>query len=191
MEEKNVAVLSGDKKADVRTTLTTADVTHNVKVLVFLDAIFFMGGYDLAVVVGPLYVWLGMSNTLIGVITGATVFGLLGVLVSPWISRHFPVKKIYMLAANVPYLLPWLISGLVLIFADRLGLGRGQLTYVICGLAIATAFFGGFVTLPHQEYVAACIPMSHRGRYTGYSFTDRRCACCLFHGISRAYTKGS
>ena len=170
MEEQTVAVLGNDEEADAG-TLTRADVTHNVKVLVFLDAIFCTGSSDLGIVIGPLYVWLGMSNTLIGIITGATIFGLLGVLVSPWISRHFPIKKIYMLAAHVPYLLPWLISGLALIFADRLGLSRGQLTYVICGLAIATTFLGGFVTLPHQEYVAACIPMSHRGRYTGYSLT--------------------
>ncbi|MHB9037319.1 MAG: MFS transporter [Armatimonadota bacterium] len=38
-------------------------------------------------------------------------------------------------------------------------------------LSLASWFFGGFVTLPHQEYVAACIPMAYRGRYTGYSFT--------------------
>ena len=155
----------------VRSKLKKEDIMHNMKVLVLLDAIFFTGAADLGVVVGPLYVWLGMSNTFIGILSGATFAGLLGVFISPWISRRFPVKKYYMLVAHVPYLLTWLLSGLALIFADRLGFDRNDLMWMIFGLGLANAFLGGFVTLPHQEYVAACIPMSYRGRYTGYSFT--------------------
>lgn len=118
-----------------------------------------------------LLVYLGATNTMIGAVNGVVWIGLIGVLLSPWITRHFRYKKWYLFTGNVPYLTALFIMGLMAIFADRMGLSHHTLLLWVFGLYLAHWFFGGFVTLPCTEYIAACIPMSHRGRLTGYAYS--------------------
>lgn len=41
----------------------------------------------------------------------------------------------------------------------------------IVAMSAVSGFSVGFVTLPHQEYVAACVPMKYRGRLAGYGWS--------------------
>jgi MFS family permease len=147
------------------------DVRFNMKVLVMLEAIFFMGITDLGMALQPLLVYLKASNLAIGIITNAMWAGVLGVFLSPWISRRFPIKKRYLFYANVPYIGALGMMGLGVVFSRELGLSNPHLLIYVLICMLAHWFFAGFVSLPHTEYIAACIPMSHRGRYSGFSFT--------------------
>ena len=157
--------------------LTPPDVRHNLAVVVMLDAIFTMGAADFVIALQPLLVHLKASNTLIGLVTGASFMTVPGLILSPWISQRFRVKKWYLFIAHLPYLGMFLLIGLALIFSGRLELSDRTLLALVVGLMLANWFFGGFVSLPHQEYIAACVPMSHRGRMTGFS-------TCIGGGLS-------
>ncbi|MHB9036692.1 MAG: MFS transporter [Armatimonadota bacterium] len=147
----------------------TADIRHNMIVVILLDSIFAMGFADLNIALQPLLVYLNASNATIGLATGATSAGLLGLFLSPWISRRFRVKKWYMFVTHLPYLGALGMIGLVIVLSRRFGIADPLLLKLVFCLIMAHWFFAGFVALPHQEYVAACIPMSHRGRYNGLS----------------------
>lgn len=151
--------------------LSEQDVRHNVRVNVLVSAIFQIGAADMALAAGPLLVYLMASNTVIGLVNGLGWLALFGVFVSPFISRRFERKKLYMFWAHVPYLAAWGLIGLCVVMSDSLGLSSSTLLTIIIGLSAANMFFSGFVTLPAQEFLAACIPMAHRGRYTGYSMS--------------------
>lgn len=154
---------SGDKP------LSHADVVHNLKVLIGIDCIWTFGAAEMMLAASPLYVYLNASNTLIGLIGSTQVLALLGVILSPFITRRFPVKKVYLLLVHIPYLLPWGLIGAGLILSRAFGLSNSWLLTYIIVMNCISGFFAGFVTLPHQEYIAACVPMSHRGRLAGYS----------------------
>jgi MFS family permease len=156
---------------DPASTLSPADVRHNVRVNVAMSAIFQIGGAEMALASGPLLVYLGASNTLIGLINGFGWLALFGVFVSPFISRHCPQKKWYMFWSHVPYIGAWGLIGAAAVLSGVLGLDNPALLAIIIGLSAANMFFSGFVTLPSQEFLASCIPMSHRGRYTGFSMS--------------------
>ena len=164
---------------------TPADIRRNMKTVILLNSLFATGWAELFLALSPLWIYLGASNTTIGLINAASMTGLFGMFISPWISKLFPVKKWYLLVAHLPYLLPLGLAGLGVIFSGRIALfspallvhvhilnhdftGSRLLLFVV-GMLVVHNFFGGFVSLPHQEYIAACIPMSHRGRYTGLS----------------------
>lgn len=157
--------------ADPASTLSEGDVRHNVRVNVLVAAIFQIGAADMALAAGPLLVFLEASNTVIGLINGLGWMALIGVFLSPYISRRCPAKKWYMFWSQVPYIAAWGLIGAAVIFSDMLGLSKPALLAVVVGLSAANLFFSGFVTLPSQEFLAACIPMSHRGRYTGFSMS--------------------
>lgn len=145
-------------------------IRRNMICLIMLDAIFYMGYADLQVAMQPLLVYLHASNTMIGVVTGANFAGLIGVVLSPFITRRFRYKKWYMIVVHVPYLAALGLIGLGIVCHEQLGLADSSLLMYVLVMTLAHWFFAGFVSLPHQEYVAACIPMRCRGRYTGYSF---------------------
>ncbi len=96
---------------------------------------------------------------------------MIGWFFSPFITVKFRVKKFYLLAVHIPFLGAWGIIGLGLVLSHRFGLGRQWLLNFVIVMSAANCFFQGFTALPHNEYVAACIPMSHRGRFSGYSYT--------------------
>lgn len=173
--DASVPLLSAEKDravvADPARSLSDGDIRHNVRVNVLVAAIFQIGAADMALAAGPLLVFLEASNTVIGLINGLGWMALIGVFLSPYISRRCPAKKWYMFWSQVPYIAAWGLIGLMVIFSDLLGLSKPALLAVVVGLSAANLFFSGFVTLPSQEFLAACIPMSHRGRYTGFSMS--------------------
>lgn len=150
-------------------TLSSDDIRHNMKVIIMLDAIFTTGVADLAMATTPLWVILGASSTKIGFINSLPILALIGVFLSPFISVRFKYKKWYLFTSHVPYIGAWGIMGLVLALSKHLELTDVWLLGFLTLMTGVNWFFGGFVTLPHQEYTAACIPMSHRGRYSAYS----------------------
>ena len=150
--------------------LSARDIRRNMICCILLDAIYVTGWTDYQLALQPFLVWLGASNFMIGVINGAQWMALPGMILSPYITRRFRFKKWYMVGAHVPYLLPLGLAGLFVVYGNHLGLvSKPQLLQMVLVLSLTSVFFGGFVSLPHQEYVAAVIPMSHRGRFTGYS----------------------
>ncbi|MHB9071278.1 MAG: MFS transporter [Sedimentisphaerales bacterium] len=140
-----------------------------MKVIIALDAIFTTGAADLVLASTPLWVFLGASSTQIGFINSLTIMSLVGLFLSPFISVRFKYKKWYLFLAHLPYIGTWGVMGLVLLLSRKLGLSDTWLLSFLTTMMGANAFFGGFVSLPHQEYTAACIPMSHRGRFAAYS----------------------
>ncbi|MCL4552808.1 MAG: MFS transporter [Candidatus Marsarchaeota archaeon] len=149
--------------------LSEADIKHNVKVNILLDSIFITGAADLALAAGPLYVFLKASDTLIGLMGSLTIMSLIGSFLSPFITRRFVYKKWYLFVSHVPYIGAWGMIGIALVLSKQLGLSNSWLLSFVFIMNAANMFFAGFVTLPHSEYIAACIPMKYRARYTGYS----------------------
>jgi MFS family permease len=153
-------------------SMSKEDIKHNVKVCVMMDVIWGIGATEMAVAANPMLVWLGASNAVIGLVTQSFAFmGLLGVILSPFITKRFKVKKWYLLVVHIPYLATWGLIGMGLVFSQTLGLSKQWLLSMVMILTAANWFFGGFVTLPHNEYIAGCVPMSHRGRFAGYSYS--------------------
>jgi MFS family permease len=151
--------------------LSEKDVRHNVKVNVLVSAVFQIGAADMALASAPLLTFLGASTTLMGVLNGLGWMSLVGVFLSPFISNLCPRKKWYMFWAHVPYIAAWGLIGMIVVLSKYLGLSNDLLLVLITVLSALNLFFAGFVTLPGQEFIAACIPMSHRGRYTGFSMS--------------------
>jgi len=167
----NLAIAEKSNTCVPSYTLSDADVRHNMIVCVMLDAIFLTGWADLVMATQPLLVYLNAKDSMIGAINGMMIWGLIGIFLSPFISRRFKYKKWYLLITHIPYLGALGLIGLALIYGYRLGYTKSDLLWIVYFLNLAHWFFAGFVGLPHQEYVAACIPMSHRGRFMGYSFS--------------------
>jgi len=151
--------------------LSEEDAKHNVKVNVLVSAVFQIGAADMALAAGPLMVYLGASNAVIGLISGMGWAALLGVFLSPYISVRCPQKKWYMFWTHVPYIGAWGLIGVLILASGILGLSNEQILIGVIALSAANFFFSGFVTLPSQEFLATCIPMSYRGRYTGFSMS--------------------
>ncbi len=144
-------------------------IRRNMAACIMLDSIFSFGWTEVMMAMIPLLAFLNATNTQIGLITGATFAAIPGILLSPWVTRHFRIKKWYLFGTNVPYLLPVGLCGLGVLMSQGSGFEDSFLVNFILVMMLISQFFGGFVELPHQEYIAACVPMSHRGRLTGFS----------------------
>lgn len=153
------------------TTFTARQIRRNMTAIILLDSIFGTGYTDLGLALTPLWVYLKASNRTIGLISSASAAALIGMFLSPWITRWFHAKKWYLFVANIPYLLPIGVAGIGILLSQRLGMSSHQLLLFVTAMMVLNQFFAGFVSLPHNEYIAACIPMSHRGRYSGLSGT--------------------
>ena len=151
--------------------LTPKEIRRNMTLCIMLDSIWCTGWSEFALAVTPLLVYLGASNKYIGFLLGAGFMSLFGSFVSPWISQRFRIKKWYLIGANIPYLAPIGIAGIMIILSKHFALSNAWLLGFLAIMILAYQFFTGFVALPHQEYVAACIPNNCRGRYTGMSAT--------------------
>ena len=165
IDEGSSVMASGDAEMSKR------DIRHNMIVCVMLDTIWSTGWIDFQVALQPLLAFLKASNVVVGFVNGATVFNFPGMFLSPFISRKFGYKKWYLFATNVPYMGMIGLIGLILVLSGKLGVNTvWLLSFVVIAIGVHK-IFEGFVALPHQEYVAQCIPMSHRGRYNGLSNT--------------------
>lgn len=150
---------------------TKKDIRHNIIVLVMLMTVFELGWDNLQLALQPFLAHLKMSNLLVGLVSGLPIMTIPGLLITPFISRKLRKKKVYAFAVNILYLSMIGLLGLSVVFSDKLNLTRESLIIITIALLITHKFIAGFISVPVQEFVAGCIPMSFRGRYKGISRT--------------------
>jgi hypothetical protein len=103
----------------------------------------------------------------IGIVQGVLIATLPGMFLSPWITRRFRYKKIYLFVTDSLYLLPVGLVGAA-VWAG-VGGGAAAMVALIVWLMLAGQIAAGFGGLPNQEFFTACIPMRLRGRLAGIS----------------------
>ncbi len=147
--------------------LSARDVRRNFICLVWVGSLFAMGWSEVVVVLQPLLVHYGASNTQIGIVQGVLIATLPGMFLSPWITRWFRHKKIYLFVTDSLYLLPLgLVGGTV--WSGGIG-GDAAMVIFIVWMMLAGQIAAGFGGLPNQEFFTSCIPMRLRGRLAGVS----------------------
>ncbi len=129
-----------------------------------------MGMTDVGVATAPLWIYLGASNSVIGFTQSFAMISMISIALIPFVSRKFAHKKWLLLITQIPFIGVWAVIGLLLIFGPKMGVDKASLLRLFIVLSVSQMFLYGFTVLPHQEYVAGCIPMSHRGRFAGYSY---------------------
>jgi MFS family permease len=147
--------------------LSPRDVRRNFACLVWMGSVFAMGWSEVVVVLQPLLVHYGASNTQIGIVQGVLIATLPGMFLSPWITRRFRRKKIYLFVMDSLYLLPVGIVGAA-VWAGGVGGDAAMVGFIVLMMLLGqiAAGFGG---LPNQEFFTSCIPMRLRGRLAGVS----------------------
>ena len=90
-------------------------------------------------------------------------------LASPYISARFVYKRWYAFFAHVPYNACWGAMAVLLVLSPHFEWSNESLLTMMTILAGANFFFAGFVSLPQQQFTAACIPMSYRGRHSAWA----------------------
>jgi len=148
-------------------TLSSREVRRNFACLVWMGSVFAMGWSEVVVVLQPLLVHYGASNTQIGIVQGVLIATLPGMFLSPWITRRFRHKKIYLFVTDSFYLLPVGLVGAA-VWAGGVG-GSAAMVAFIVWMMLAGQIAAGFGGLPNQEFFTACIPMRLRGRLAGVS----------------------
>ena len=148
-------------------TLSPQNVRRNFACLVWMGSVFAMGWSEVVVVLQPLLVHYGASNTQIGIVQGVLIATLPGMFLSPWITRRFRHKKIYLFVTNSLYLLPVGLVGAA-VWAGGVG-GNAAMVAFIVWMMLVGQIAAGFGGLPSQEFFTACIPMRLRGRLAGFS----------------------
>ncbi|MGA0845992.1 MAG: MFS transporter [Luteolibacter sp.] len=147
--------------------LTPAEVRRNFSCLVWMGSVFAMGWAEVMVVLQPMLVHYGASNTQIGIVQGVLIASLPGMIVSPWITRRFRYKKRYLFVTDSLYLLPIGVVGIV-VWSGGLGSSQQMIGFIVL-MFCASQIAAGFGGLPNQEFFSACIPMRLRGRLAGIS----------------------
>ena len=143
------------------------DARRNFACLVWVGSVFAMGWAEVVAVLQPLLVYYGATNTQIGIVQGVLIATLPGMFVSPWITRRFRRKKIYLYITDTLYLLPVGIIGAAVWTGGAAG-GPAMVGFIVA-MMCASQVAAGFGGLPNQEFFAACIPMRLRGRLAGVS----------------------
>ncbi|MCX6865646.1 MAG: MFS transporter [Verrucomicrobia bacterium] len=149
------------------TALSPREVRRNFACLVWMGSVFAMGWAEVVVVLQPLLVHYGASNMQIGIVQGVLIATLPGMFLSPWITRRFRYKKIYLFVTDSLYLLPVGLVGAA-VWAGGGG-DAAAMVALIVWLMLAGQIAAGFGGLPNQEFFTACIPMRLRGRLAGIS----------------------
>lgn len=147
--------------------LTQRDERRNFACLVWVGSVFAMGWAEVVTVLQPLLVHYGATNVQIGLVQGVLIATLPGMFLSPWITRSFRFKKIYLYVADTLYLLPIGLVGLA-VWTGVSSNGPAMVAFIVV-MMCAGQVAAGFGGLPNQEFFAACIPMRLRGRMTGVS----------------------
>jgi len=143
------------------------EVRRNFACLVWMGSVFAMGWAEVMVVLQPMLVAFGASNTQIGIVQGTLAATLPGMFLAPWVTRKFRRKKALVFAMDCLYLLPIGIIGVAVWTGAVIG-GAAAVGFVVVLMA-AGQLAAGFGGLPNQEFFTACIPMRLRGRLAGVS----------------------
>ncbi len=156
-----------EKRSLNQSELSRSEVRRNFACLVWMGSVFAMGWSEVVVVLQPLLVHYGATNVQIGIVQGVLIATLPGMFLSPWITRRFRYKKIYLFVTDSLYLLPVGIVGAV-VWAGGAGGNEAMVGFIVLMMLLGqiAAGFGG---LPNQEFFTACIPMRLRGRLAGVS----------------------
>lgn len=147
--------------------LEARDERRNFACLVWVGSVFAMGWSEVVVALQPLLVHYGATNAQIGLVQGVLIATLPGMFLSPWITRKFRRKKIYLYVADTFFLLPLGLVGAA-VWSGISTNGAFMVAFIVwmmCAGQVAAGFGG----LPNQEFFAACIPMRLRGRLAGVS----------------------
>lgn len=123
------------------------------------------------VVLQPMLIHYGATNTQIGLVQGTLIATLPGMVLAPWLTRRFPYKKLLVFVSDSLYLLPIALIG-ALICLDGLSqrlIPPATMVIAVVWLMLAGQVAAGFGGLPNQEFFSACIPMHLRGRLAGFS----------------------
>ncbi len=147
--------------------LSARDVRRNFICLVWMGSVFAMGWSEVVVVLQPLLVHYGASNAEIGIVQGVLIATLPGMFLSPWITRRFRHKKVYLFVTDSLYLLPLGLVGAAVWFGG-VG-GDAEMVAFIVWMMLIGQIAAGFGGLPNQEFFTSCIPMGLRGRLAGVS----------------------
>ncbi|MFZ9938360.1 MAG: hypothetical protein ACO3JG_15080, partial [Luteolibacter sp.] len=110
--------------------LDARDVRRNFACLVWMGSVFAMGWAEVMVVLQPLLVHYEASNTQIGIVQGVLVATLPGMFLSPWITRRFRHKKLYLFVTDTLYLLPIGIVGAV-VWAGGIGGNQTMVGFIL------------------------------------------------------------
>ncbi len=147
--------------------LTPRELRRNFFCLAWMGSVFAMGWSEVVVVLQPMLVHYGASNQQIGIVQGVLIATLPGMFVSPWITRRFRYKKVYLFVADSLYLLPVGLVGAA-VWAGGVGSHAAMVGFIVLMMLVGqiAAGFGG---LPNQEFFTSCIPMRLRGRLAGVS----------------------
>lgn len=147
--------------------LSARDVRRNFACLVWMGSVFAMGWAEVMVVLQPLLVHYEASNKQIGIVQGVLIATLPGMFLSPWITRRFRFKKLYLFVTDSLYLLPVGIVGAT-VWAGGIGGNQAMVLFIVL-LLMFGQIAAGFGGLPNQEFFTSCIPMRLRGRLAGVS----------------------
>ncbi|MEI8310864.1 MAG: hypothetical protein WCH98_08920, partial [Verrucomicrobiota bacterium] len=112
-------------------SLAPRDVRRNFACLVWTGSVFALGWAEVMVVLQPLLVHYGATNAQIGIVQGVLIATLPGMFLSPWITRRFRHKKIYLYVADSLYLLPIGIVGAA-VWAGVSSSGAAMIAFIIC-----------------------------------------------------------
>ena len=156
-----------DAASLIHPALTPREVRRNFACLVWMGSVFAMGWSEVGLVQQPLLVHYGATNLQIGIVQGVLIATLPGMFLSPWITRRFRHKKIYLFVTDSLYLLPFGLVGAA-VWAGGMG-GPAAMVAFIVWMVLAGQIAAGFGGLPNQEFFTACIPMRLRGRLAGVS----------------------
>jgi len=143
------------------------EARRNFTCLVWVGSVFAMGWAEVVTVLQPLLVHYGATNVQIGIVQGVLIATLPGMFLSPWITRRFRFKKIYLYVTDTLYLLPVGLIGLA-VWTGFSSDGAAMVALIVA-MMCAGQVAAGFGGLPNQEFFAACIPMRLRGRLAGVS----------------------
>jgi len=160
-----------DASSVIENKLTDKQIKKNLILMILMDSIFSMGAIDLQIVMQPLWKYLHATNTQIGMVGTWSMLSLIPIFLSPYISNKCRYKKLYLFFSHVPYIGTWGIMAFILFKTHSWNISSHTLLFLTIALSVATNVFGGFVNLPHQEYISNCIPMRLRGRLNGIGGT--------------------
>ena len=148
---------------------TPAVIRRNMKMVILLEAILMTGSQDLGIALMPLLNYLTDSYTVIGFVQALAFASFVGSFLSPFITRRFPYKKWYYLTTVTLWALAPMVLGVILIASPLFA--PSLMTLLVLTVVCYSIFqiITGFTVLPHNEFLASCIPPTHRGRMFGIS----------------------
>jgi MFS family permease len=139
--------------------------TRNILLLVLQAGVFSFGWMALGVVQTPLYNWMHLKNSTIGFLGSVSYVSVIGLMLSPLISKRFQRKKILAFLLLLPCLWSCGAVGVAILLSMHFGHSWLPLAVITC--TMLWPFFSGWANIPAQEYIANCISKENIGTFVG------------------------